>query len=184
MLFDSSTLLTYLLTYFCLSERGTYADFGGNYSNASTRSLVNVALLLTVLTLRAWHWCLPPGELHSPGHCIHSMHYEHKLKEGVCARSGREAPRALRSLRIDLRLPAPSPPPFGVPFEAALFAACASVAAFAAAVAFALAFACLACMLFMRAARSVFRCPRLRLDASGLWAAHACHTSLGCPCLP
>ena len=39
--------------------------------------MVNVALLLTVLTLRAWHWCLPPGELHSPGHCIHSMHYEH-----------------------------------------------------------------------------------------------------------
>ena len=74
--------------------------------------MVNVALLLTVLTLRAWHWCLPPGELHSPGHCIHSMHYEHKLKEGVCARSGREAPRALRSLRIDLRLPAPSPPSF------------------------------------------------------------------------
>ena len=56
--------------------------------------LVNVALLLTVLTLRAWHWCLPPGELHSPGHCIHSMHYEHKLKEGVCARSGRDDPRS------------------------------------------------------------------------------------------
>ena len=24
--------------------------------------------------------CLPPGELHSPGHCIHSMDHEHKEK--------------------------------------------------------------------------------------------------------
>ena len=40
------------------------------------------------------------------------MHYEHKLKEGVCARSGREAPRALRSLRID-RVRVTFPPKMG-----------------------------------------------------------------------
>ena len=53
-----------------------------------------------------------PADIASPYTIVCTTMYEHKRKEGLCARSGREAPRALRSLRIDLPvLPATSPPP-------------------------------------------------------------------------
>jgi hypothetical protein len=40
--------------------------------------LVNLALIDGENANRHGNGCLPPGELHSPGHCTHSMDHEHK----------------------------------------------------------------------------------------------------------
>ena len=48
-----------------------------------------VKVLFMTVTLQALHVCLPPGELRSPGHCIHSMDHEHKYTKNKCAREGR-----------------------------------------------------------------------------------------------
>ena len=43
-----------------------------------TQVLVNLALIDGENANRHGNGCLPPGELHSPGHCTHSMDHEHK----------------------------------------------------------------------------------------------------------
>ena len=43
-----------------------------------TQVLVNLALIDGENANRHGNGCLPPGELHSPGHCTHSMDHGHK----------------------------------------------------------------------------------------------------------
>ena len=45
-----------------------------------TQVLVNLALIDGENANRHDNGCLPPGELHSPGHCTHSM--DHELAHG------------------------------------------------------------------------------------------------------
>ena len=45
--------------------------------------LVNLALIDGENANRHDNGCLPPGELHSPGHCIHSMDHGHKEWMGL-----------------------------------------------------------------------------------------------------